>query len=261
MSTHDLLRTLRHTLILSLAFLSGCGSGQRDAEIVFPERATKLPDLREAGSVSGRVLFHGAPPKRARIRMSDAHCASSEDCLDESIIVGPNGGLGNVALVIDQGLESYVFPYEKTAVEVDQRGCVYRPHVILLRCFQPVVFHSSDITRHNVKTSHIKRNSPFNFSMSQGETVVRQFRKPELGIRLMCDLHSWMEAWIYVVDHPYFAISGSDGQFRIPRLPPGRYRLVAIHEDLGRREFRFDLAPNQELRLKDEALVFMRTKR
>jgi hypothetical protein len=60
------------------------------------------------------------------------------------------------------------------------------------------------------------------------------FTTPEVLIRFKCDVHSWMHAYVGVVDHPYFAVTGSGGKFELKTIPPGTYTIEAVHEKLGR---------------------------
>ena len=66
---------------------------------------------------------------------------------------------------------------------------------------------------------------------------------PEVMIRVKCNIHSWMHAWIGVVDSPYFAVTGSDGKFDLTNLPPGNYTIEAWQEELGTQQQQVTVPP------------------
>jgi len=115
---------------------------------------------------------------------------------------------------------------------IDQTGCRFHPHVLALRTRQPIRVHNSDPLAHNINVG-AKTQRGFLVSFPGPGEVVRQLTKPELSIRTTCDLHANMLMYLHVLDHPFFAVTGPDGRFEIPDLPPGTYRLAARHEELG----------------------------
>jgi plastocyanin len=226
-------------ILLASGFLGGCGEGGGDSP-EFPKVAVNEPaaDLVSRGAVvSGTVRFDGPLPRLATVEMgSDAVCKASNTGTvhTEAIVVGADRGLRDVLVHVVKGLETYTFALVEQVAELDQDGCVYKPHVLAVRTHQPVVFKNSDNTAHNINT---KSDTPQGFNKttsSKGSTATWQFRKPELDIRTKCDIHPWMEAWIHVLDHPYFAVSAETGAFELPKgLPPGTYTLEARHPTLG----------------------------
>ncbi len=119
---------------------------------------------------------------------------------------------------------------------MDQNGCWFHPRVLGIQTGQLLRVTNSDPVTHNIHPlAHINRE--WNHSQGQGDPpLARKFQKPEVMIRVKCNIHSWMRAYIGVVEHPYFAVSGPDGQFEIHNLPPGEYTLGAWHETLGEQE-------------------------
>ena len=118
-------------------------------------------------------------------------------------------------------------------VIIDQKGCVYSPHVLGVQAGQPVKILNSDATMHNIHGLP-KVNKEFNFGMPKSlkeKSVI--FNKAEDVFVIKCDVHPWMKSYTQVFDHPYFAVSGNDGSFSISNVPDGTYEAVAWQERLG----------------------------
>ena len=116
---------------------------------------------------------------------------------------------------------------------IDQRGCWFHPHIIGIQTNQPLQIVNSDPS----PTTFIPwrdLNREWNHSQGPGDSPLnRKFVKPEIMIPVKCNIHSWMHAYIGVLDHPYFSVSKEDGIFNIANLPPGTYTLAVWHEKLG----------------------------
>jgi len=187
-----------------------------------------------AGEIKGRVKFIGKGPKAKRIRMdADPVCAAShkEAARAESFIVDANGNLANVIVYL-KGVK-YDGKAPSNEVIIDQKGCVYSPHVLGVQAGQPVKILNSDATMHNIHGLP-KVNKEFNFGMPKSlkeKSIV--FDKSEDVFVIKCDVHPWMKSYTQVFDHPYFAVSGTDGSFSIPNVPDGTYEAVAWQERLG----------------------------
>ena len=187
-----------------------------------------------AGEIKGRVKFIGKGPKAKRIRMdADPVCAAShkEAARAESFIVDANGNLANVIVYL-KGVK-YDGKAPSNEVIIDQKGCVYSPHVLGVQAGQPVKILNSDATMHNIHGLP-KVNKEFNFGMPKSlkeKSIV--FDKSEDVFVIKCDVHPWMKSYTQVFDHPYFAVSSTDGSFSIPNVPDGTYEAVAWQERLG----------------------------
>lgn len=226
-------------LAAALALSWGCGGGGSDvSKIPAPSAAAagKTVDPATAGSVKGSAAFQGEAPKAAKIKMmADPKCHEShtEDVYTQDVIVNANGTLKNVFVYVKGGLEGYSFPAPGASAMIDQKGCMYAPHIQGVMVNQPFVIRNSDPTLHNINCQ-AKVNQPFNIGMptiNQEET--KTFDKPEKMIHFKCDVHPWMGAYVGVLEHPFFAVTGDDGGFELKGLPPGAYTIVAWHEKFG----------------------------
>jgi plastocyanin len=216
----------------ALCVLAGCG-GEGGPPPAPPPNAIPAGQSIGTGWIGGRVLFHGAPPARRPITMSgEAACRHPGGALSEDVIVNGDGSLRNAVVRVTTGLGDRVFAPPPQPVELDQAGCLFVPHVLLAETSQYVVFKNSDAAVHNVRA--VARDNPtFNVSMgAKGRSVRRWFGKPEI-VRIKCDIHAWMGAYLVVDPHPFHALTGEDGAFRIEGLPAGTYTLEAWHETLG----------------------------
>ncbi|MRR13617.1 TonB-dependent receptor, partial [bacterium] len=118
------------------------------------------------------------------------------------------------------------------------------PRVLALMAGQPLDIVSSDATLHNVHAA-AKENAAFNLGMpAPGTRYTRTFEKPEI-VPFKCDVHPWMRAWVAVVPHPFFAVSGSDGVYEIKGLPAGTYTVEAWHEKLPAQTFTVTVADGE----------------
>ena len=192
------------------------------------------------GSITGTITYDDQvpPPGRgpfAPIKMdADPACAAmhSEPVPRGELVLGDGNTLGNVFVQIKNAPEKD-YPTPREAVVIDQKGCIYVPRVVGVRVGQPLAFKNSDGILHNVHGLP-KVNREFNIGMppTLKETDVN-FNKPEPLFPVKCDVHPWMNSYVAVMTHPYFAVTGTDGTFTIDDLPDGTYEVEAWHERLG----------------------------
>ncbi len=187
------------------------------------------------GSVTGTVVFDGAPPRMQRIRpVGDNFCVQANRGVAlyrEDIVINNNGSLKDVVVFI-RNAPSGSNPLDGPK-EIDQVGCVYHPHVISVTTGQTLSMKNTDNTAHNLKFT-----SQDNGTFNEGQPVAGmvkdvKFAKPEMEMHLACNVHAWMQSLIYAFDHPYHATTGERGSFKIAGLPPGQYELVFHHPELG----------------------------
>ena len=187
--------------------------------------STTQPVPRGNGTIQGRVTLTGfshTPKPYSFACTNHKHVTIP----DERVVTGPNNALANVVVYLkdapspgDAGLPPAV---------LDQVDCRYVPHVVTLQVGQTLTVKSRDATLHNVH-AFSELNKPFNFGMNGKANRDVRFTHPET-LRVKCDVHPWMYAYVSVFAHPYFAVTGPDGSFRLTGLPKGTYTLAAWHE-------------------------------
>jgi len=188
--------------------------------------------------VTGTVTFDGKAPKPKVINMSAVpDCAKqhADPVYEESIVVGDKNELKNVAVYVKDGAKlGGAVP--TTPVVLDQKGCLYVPHVVTVMVGQELKAKNSDGFLHNVH-GLAKDNGEFNFpQQTQGQENKIDATKAVETYKVKCDVHPWMAAWVVVTDSPYSAVTGDDGKFTIKGLKDGKYTLVAWTEKLGTQE-------------------------
>jgi plastocyanin len=218
---------------LALLLLVAC---QEEAPKPPPRKVTPL-DLSTAGTISGQVLFAGPVPEQTILRLGGwAECASQHaGRVYAGDVLVHDGKLQNAVVYVQEGLGDRVFAVPEEPVIIDQKGCVFLPRTVGLQAYQPLRFLNSDPMAHNVH-GLAKNSGQWNFSLGvKGSSRTIAVDKAETMIQIKCDVHPWMRAYIGVFDHPYFALSGTDGSFTLKDLPPGEYVIEAWHERFGTR--------------------------
>jgi plastocyanin len=194
--------------------------------------------LAAAGNLTGSVKYEGKVPNLKPIDMAaDPACAKKHGAkpqANEALVLGSGNSLGNVLVYVKSGLPAgKTYPAPKTPVTMDQKGCHYIPHVMGVMVGQPFRVLNSDGLLHNVHALP-KVNKQFNMAMPANRTEATEtFTKAEGVFTIKCDVHPWMNAFVGVFAHPFFAVTKPDGQFSIAGLPAGAYEIEAWHEKLG----------------------------
>jgi hypothetical protein len=204
------------------------------------------PAHAQGGTVSGTVKFTGTPPANPKIDMTEEpSCKSKTPNAVDPVVMVNKGMLANVFITVKSGLPAgQKYPAPTTPVVLDQDGCIYHPRVIAAMVGQPIEIRNSDEVLHNIKAVP-KKNRGFNISQpSKGMKTTRNFPAAEAAIPLECNVHGWMHAKAFVMDNPFFAVSGNDGSFSIKGLPAGSYTLEAWHEKLGTKTGTVTVAAN-----------------
>ena len=233
--------------LTALSFAAACSSAPPPPPPA--ANAGKHVDQATAGAITGHVVFEGTPPAPDVIRVGiDQVCAQTvgANVQSQAVLVGKDGALQNAFVYVKDGLDpAYTFDVPTTPVTLDQKGCRYEPRIFGVRVGQPVEVVNDDPTLHNVHALPMM-NQEFNQGEpNQGARLTRTFTVPEVMVRFKCDVHAWMTAYAGVVAHPFFAVTGADGNFDIKGLPPGTYTIEAWHEKFGTRTAKITVAASQ----------------
>lgn len=239
-------------ILSALLALAGCGKKETEvAEKKEPETAPQqgtAVDPSTTGILTGKVLFAGEKPKLSRLMMDqDPVCSQKHSgaVFAEDGEVNGDGTLPNVFVYVKQGAEKYSFPTPSAPVELDQDGCMYRPHVLGVQTHQVLRVLTKDPTTHNIHPMP-KMNREWNISQPAGSSAIEQmFARPEVMIPVKCNQHPWMRAYIGVTTNPLYAVTGNDGKFTIDGVPPGDYTLEAWTATLGTQELKVTVAPKE----------------
>ena len=240
--------------VLGLLFAAACGGG--DGGSSAPSRSSSAPAAAPAATgptagtagVHGAITFEGEAPKSKKIGMgADPVCQAAHEgpVVSDVVMVNDNGTLKGVFVYVKSGLEGKTYAVPAEEVTLDQEGCQYTPHVLGMQAKQTLKILNSDDTLHNVHALPAT-NDPFNIAMPKFlKKKEVTFDSPEIMIRVKCEVHPWMGAWIGVTDHPFFSVSDGTGSFSVAGLPAGDYTIEAWHEKYGQLTEQVTLADDE----------------
>lgn len=226
--------------VLFSIVLAGCGkdeTSQHSEESTVASGPALRVDASTSGSIVGSVTLDGVPPKFAPIDMSgEPNCRNDAPVFPQTVVTGKNGELANVVIYVKSGLGNYHFDPPTEPVVLDQKGCMYEPHIVALMVNQSLQIRNDDATIHNVH-SEPKTNAAWNRSQTPGTPPLEtSFPKPELAISIECNVHPWMRSYMFVFSHPYYAVTSTAGTFELKNLPSGTYTIEAWQEKYGVRD-------------------------
>ncbi len=181
------------------------------------------------------MKLEGTAPKASSINMAaDPACAKQHQTgvSTQDILVGQAGTLQNVVVFVVDGLGDRKFDPPSQPARLEQKGCMYQPHVLALEANQPLEVVNEDSTSHNVHAL-ATNNREWNKAEPPGTQVDDAFPREEIAVLMKCNVHPWMRSYVAVFKHPFFAVTREDGTFDLSSLPPGTYTIEAWHEKLG----------------------------
>ena len=230
-------RILVPGLILLLALTGGRAAG--------PAKSASLSTGSASASVRGVVKFEGTVPKGKPISMAaDPSCAKlhSAPMLSQDVVADAKGGLQNVIIFVADGLADRAYDPPSEPAVMEQKGCMYQPHVIAMRANQNLEVINRDPTTHNIHPTP-KDNREWNESQPPSATPLEKtFAREEIMLPVKCNQHPWMRMFVNVTKSPFYAVTGPDGKFEIKGLPPGDYTIAFVHEKLGEQTQKVTLA-------------------
>ncbi|MEO5801898.1 MAG: hypothetical protein ABIR24_00085 [Verrucomicrobiota bacterium] len=204
-----------------------------------PTNAVSAADNKTASapSISGKIILKGTPPPERELSLN-ADCGKLRTTILKTrlYVVAEGGALADVFVYIKEGLDGKTFAPPTKTILLDQVGCEYIPYVVGLQTKQKLLVRNSDPTMHNV---HVLPKNSGNKESNKAQTsnsanLEYTFDTPEFFMTYKCEVHGWMYAYVNVVEHPFFAVSGKDGTFQIENVPEGKYLVEAYHRKAGK---------------------------
>ena len=233
-------------VVIGIGCATGCESKTGTSASGSPAAPSRVKPVYGSGSILGVVKFIGTPPPRESISNQPCH-AGAAPLKDETVVVNSDGTLANVFVYLADAPASD--GSDQPPALLDQVDCRYVPHAVAVQVAQPLRIRTSDPqTLHNV---HLlaSSNPQLNFGLTDaGAEKTVTFQQPEF-IRTKCDVHPWMTGYVGVFESPFFAVTregdAGAGSFEISRVPAGKYKLVAWHEQYGQVEQSVEVRDNR----------------
>ena len=237
--------------VLALATLPLFGN----ATSVAGQNAYREVPVGDGAELVGTAFFPGQIPDPRRLLVTKDEEVCGFGYLERTeVVVGEDQGLAGVVVTVEGIQEGKGWPESPTRHVLDQRDCVFLPHLLVVPKASDVDILNSDLVLHNVHAYEIidgSGRSLFNLGQPPSEKVIVQQLRPRLGnvVRLECDAHDFMQSWIYAADSPYWAITREDGTFAIEDVPPGEYSITAWRPSLSVLQQRVRLDPGGAVEL------------
>jgi hypothetical protein len=224
-----LMRLLGRVLVLALLFPS-------------LTHAYDVVEVTDGGTIKGKIIYQGEMATKKIIPTKDKEvCGDIRD--DPLIVVGADKGVQDAVVYLKDVQKGKALPKPATKPEINNHNCRFEPHVQAIPVGSLVIVNSDPIL-HNTH-GFLGKQTIFNQAMpTKGMHIEKPIKKPGM-MRVECDVHGWMLAWVYGAEHPYYAVTQKDGTFSIPDVPPGSYTLVAWHEYTGETEIPIVVKPKE----------------
>jgi len=191
-------------------------------------------DVSNGGTITGTVKFVGDVPEVKMLNMDkDQETCGHDPSPSEALLISPDKTIKNAIVSIQNISKGKKFERPAENPSIDQKGCIFIPHVKMVPQGSTINLLNSDDVMHNLHSWSMK-NTAFNEGVAGGGKLPKTFEYPET-IKMTCDVHKWMTSWLIVQDNPYYALTGENGKFKIKDVPPGTYTLRAWQESLGKR--------------------------
>jgi hypothetical protein len=183
-------------------------------------------------TVSGTIKLKGDAPKSKPIKIRCPNCAPlyPDGMPREDLVVDKENRVQWAFVYVKAGLEGKKFDVPKMPVLLDQKGCRYEPHVLGIMAGQDFMIRNSDPHAHCFHAIPFVNKEFLGHHEKAGMETKKQFERPEVMVKIKDDRDVWMGAWVGVLDHPYFAVTGPDGKYEIKGLPAGKYTLEVWQE-------------------------------
>lgn len=187
--------------------------------------------MASGGTIQGAVRLTGSAVEQRKLAVTVDQSVCGREKEAEDIVLSPEKGIRNAVVSLQTPPSAAKWAVRLPPVQMDQKQCVFVPRVVVVPSGGTVEFLNNDRLLHNLHSLSLK-NSTFNRTQPKGRTIPIVFRQPEI-IRVDCDLHPWMRAWVVVADHPFYTVTNDRGEFVLDNVPPGKYVLQVWQESLG----------------------------
>ena len=191
-----------------------------------------LPAIAQAGTIEGTVRYTGPDLERKKLKVTSNQyvCGTEKDSQD--LEVSANRGIRNAVVSLQSPPSDSKWNAYAPPPQIDQHECVFIPRIAVVPVGGTLEFLNSDRLLHNIRSRNIRLNRKFNRTQPRGRTIPITFDKKEI-VQVGCDLHPWMRSWVVVAEHPFYAITGDQGDFTLGNVPAGQYTLQVWQETLG----------------------------
>ena len=195
--------------------------------------AYEVAAVTNGGTIDGIITLSGTPPSGAMIKVTKNQDYCGTSIPDPAYTVGAGGGLENVIVYLKDITKGKAAPSDPLALVNEH--CMFSPRAQGAMVGESVKISSNDPVLHNTHPQNAETNATiYNIALPfKGFSVTKPLPGSPGLIKVKCDAHEWMHAWIMELEHPYYATTGADGHFTIKDVPPGTYTLVAWHEAAG----------------------------
>jgi len=214
-----------------------------------PAQTYEVGAVTGGGTIEGVVVYRGDVPTKTIIPTKNVETCGGKR--EEPVIrVGADKAVESAIVYLADVAKGKAWPEQGKTPELNNHNCRFEPEVQAIRA-GPLDVVNSDPVLHNTH-GHYGNRTAFNMALpNQGQRIPTELKRPGM-VHIDCDAHGWMEGWIYVVDNPYYAITGADGKFTITDVPPGAYKLVAWQSFIGPVETPVTVAGGQSTKLEIE---------
>jgi hypothetical protein len=234
------------TVSVVLTLLSSGGAIHCSAQSSY-----RVISVDNAGTITGTVKWSGAVPRPLTFPITKDSAVCDPDSHKradlERLIVGSDGGVANTVVFLKSISSGKAMDIPPARRFLNQKQCRYEPHILLVPQSTALQMKSSDAVLHTV---HMDGAASYNLPFPFTDQVVARPMNTAGVVNLKCNGgHVWMNGEVFVVPHPYYAVTGTDGTFRLTNVPPGQYDLVAWHEGwtVPRQEGAYDVLTEKKV--------------
>jgi hypothetical protein len=212
--------------------------------------AYEVVTVTNGGTIEGVVTLSGAAPAAAPIKVTKNQDYCGQTITNPAYTVDGSGGLANVIVYLKDITKGKAAPAEPLALVNEH--CMFSPRAQGAMVGGQIKISSDDPVLHNTHPQNAETNATiYNIALPfKGFSVTKPLPSMPMMIKVKCDAHEWMHAWIMELDHPYYATTGADGHFTIKDVPAGTYTLAVWHEAAGENTAPVTVAAGQTARSK-----------